>query len=146
MMLTLQRKPSVDGATIGELLLDGIRMVYTLEDEIREVPGRPVEEWKIHGETAIPVGRYRITLESSPKFGPDTLTVWNVPGFDGVRMHAGNTAEDTEGCPLLGLRVTDDQIVGGTSRSAVLLVQGQVRRAIEQGDKVFMDVVNPPAQ
>ena len=102
--------------------------------------------WKIHGETAIPVGRYRITLESSPKFGPDTLTVWNVPGFDGVRMHAGNTAEDTEGCPLLGLRVTDDQIVGGTSRSAVLLVQGQVRRAIEQGDKVFMDVVNPPAQ
>ena len=61
------------GATIGELMLDGARLVYTLEDEIREVPGMPVGNWKIKGATAIPAGNYRVTLEDSPRHGPTTL-------------------------------------------------------------------------
>ena len=145
MNFTLQRRPSIGGATIGELLLDGIRVCYTLEDEIREVEGQPVSEWKIKGATAIPAGRYRITLEDSPRFGPETLTVNSVPGFVGVRMHAGNKAEDTEGCPLLGFQVTETTIVGGTSKPAVAEVKALVREAISQGREVWMDVCNPTA-
>lgn len=146
MNLTLQRRPSIGGATIGELTLDGIRIAYTLEDEIREVEGEPVSAWKIKGATAIPAGRYRVTLEHSPRFGPDTLTVNDVPGFVGVRMHAGNTAQDSEGCPLLGFQVTDTTIVGGTSKPAVEAVKAMVRTAIfVEGQEVWLEVCNPTA-
>ncbi len=143
MKLTLNRRPSVGGATIGELLEDGARLCFTLEDEIREIPGSPVGNWKIKGATAIPAGEYRVTLEDSPRFGPGTLTINNVPGFVGVRMHGGNTAEDTEGCPLLGLRVTATTIEGGTSRPAVALVQQRVRAALASGEQVWIDINNP---
>jgi len=143
MKITLQRQPSRGGATIGELSIDGLFCCYTLEDEVREVEGRPVAEWKIKGATAIPGGTYRVTLEHSARFGADTLTIHDVPGFQYIRMHAGNTSADTEGCPLLGMAATDHSLVGGSSRPAVKLVQSEVRRAIEEGGAVTIDVSNP---
>jgi len=140
--LQLNREGSVNGATIGTLYADARRLCYTLEDEVREVPGVQVGLWKVHGRTAIPAGEYAITLEDSPRFGPGTLTVNNVPGFIGVRMHAGNTAEDTDGCPLLGLEVADGTIVGGTSRPAVTLVQNVVRAALARGEHVQLTITN----
>ena len=143
MKLTLQRT-SVAGhpMTFGKLFADGQFLVYTLEDEVREVQGQPVASWKIKGQTAIPSGEYRITLEHSPRFGPNTLTVHDVPGFVGVRIHAGNTVADTEGCPLLGMAVNAHGIVGGTSSPAVKLVKQLVGAAIARGELVLMDVVN----
>lgn len=144
MLLTLQRTtPPGRPRTFGKLFAaDGHRLCYTLEDEVREVPGQPVAAWKVKGATAIPAGRYRLTLEVSPRFGVDTLTVHDVPGFVGVRMHAGNTESDTEGCPLLGMQVDPRGIVGGTSRPAVQLVRYLVRDAIGRGEAVFLDVIN----
>lgn len=145
MKLILNRRPSLGGATIGELMLMNERVCYTLEDEIREVVGEPVANWKIRGRTAIPAGDYRITLENSPRFGPNTLTVNNVTGFSGVRIHAGNTAEDTEGCPLVGLRVTDNTIVGGTSGPALRKLKWLVEDAIKAGQSVMLQINNPTA-
>ena len=145
MNLTINRRPSVGGATIGELDHGIVRICYTLEDEIRELPGVPVAVWKIAGETAIPAGRYRVTLEQSPRFGPDTLTLWAVPGFTHIRMHGGNTSADTHGCPLLGLRVTATGIVGGTSLPAVRMVQQLMRQGVEWGESVWVDINNPAA-
>ena len=145
MKLTLNRRPSVGGATIGELLADGKFLAFTLEDEIREVPGVPVGNWKIKGVTAIPAGRYRVTMEHSPRFGPNTLTINAVPGFVGVRIHGGNRHEDSEGCPLLGLKVTATTIVGGTSGPAVKIVKDAVRAALASGQQVWIDINNPTA-
>lgn len=146
MKLTLRRTVSAGPRTFGDLIAeDGHRLCHTLEDEIREVEGQPVSEWKIKGATAIPSGEYRVTLEDSPRFGPDTLTVNDVPGFSGVRMHAGNTEADTEGCPLLGMAINAAGIVGGTSRPAVALVKEVVRQAIERGEIVWLVVENPVA-
>lgn len=145
MKLVLNRRPSLGGSTIGELLEDGTRLCYTLEDEIRERVGEPVANWKVKGATAIPAGEYRVTLEHSPRFGPDTLTINGVPGFVGVRIHGGNKHEDTEGCPLLGLRVTDTTIVGGTSAPAVGLVKARVRAALASGQHVLLTIKNPTA-
>lgn len=142
MNLTLQRTHATGPATFGKLFADGAFLCYTLEDEVREIPGEPVQIWKIHGVTAIPTGRYLVTLEDSPKFGPDTLTVNQVVGFIGVRMHAGNTTKDTEGCPLLGLAIYGGGIVGGTSRPAVDLVKHAVKQAWAGGEQVWMEVVN----
>ena len=143
MQITVLRGHSFGGATIGKLYIDGVFTCNTLEDEVREVVGQPVHEWKIKGNTAIPVGAYRVVLQNSPRFGADTMTLLNVPGFDFIRIHAGNTANDTEGCLLLGMRATDVSLVGGTSRPAVELVKAKVRAAIERGETVTIDIQNP---
>lgn len=146
MKLTLRRTDAAGARTFGDLIAeDGHRLCHTLEDEIREVDGQPVSEWKIKGATAIPSGEYRITLEHSARFGPDTLTVNDVPGFVGVRMHAGNTEADTEGCPLLGMAINAGGIVGGTSGPAVKLVKEVVRQAIAAGETVWLTIENPVA-
>ena len=145
MKLTLQRKPSQGGATLGLLYIDGVFACHTCEDEVREVEGEPVATWKIKGQTAIPAGTYRVTLEPSARFGPDTLTIHNVPGFEYIRMHAGNTAADTEGCPLLGNAITATGIVGGTSRPAVEFVKGMVRHSLAHGNEVTIDISNARA-
>lgn len=137
------RKPSKNSATIGELSIDGQFVCYTLEDQIREIGGQPVDKWKVTGETAIPGGRYKLTLENSPRFGAETMTVNNVPGFVGVRVHGGNKHQDTEGCPLLGLSVSDDKIVGGTSKPAVEKVKALVKSALAKKEEVWWVTKNP---
>ena len=144
MELTLQRTHAAGAATLGRLEdAAGDLLCYTLEDELREVEGQPVSEWKIKGATAIPSGRYRVTLEHSGRFGPSTLTLNDVPGFSYIRMHAGNTDADTEGCPLLGMKLSGDRIVGGTSGPAVALVKRRVMDAIDAGQEVWLTVSNP---
>jgi hypothetical protein len=145
---TLQRTHTNGPSTFGELLVDGRFICYTLEDEIREVFGKPVSEWKIKTATAIPSTNhtghtYQLTLEHSPRFGPDTLTVKDVPGFTGVRMHSGNTPQDTEGCPLLGMAITETGIAGGTSRPAVQAVKTAVKEALGAGLTCRLEIINP---
>jgi Family of unknown function (DUF5675) len=140
MKLSIIRADSIGGATIGKLYIDGVFACHSLEDEVREVPGEPVESWKIKGETAIPTGEYRVTLEQSSRFGPDTLTINDVPGFQYIRMHPGNTSADTEGCILLGMQSTQVTLIGGTSRPAVELVKGEVRGALGRGEDVTINV------
>lgn len=109
MEITLTRKPSLKGATLGVLDMPGFRC-FTLEDEVREPGGSDgaitpewVSSWKVPGETAIPRGRYRIVLSWSGRFQRNMPELLNVPGFVGIRIHSGNTAADTEGCIMLGL-------------------------------------------
>lgn len=92
-----------DDVTIGDLTIGGHHICWVCEDAVREVPGQPVETWKIKGKTAIPYGRYQIKRTFSNRFQRTTPQLINVPGFAGIRIHAGNDAGDTEGCPLPGL-------------------------------------------
>lgn len=145
MKLTIHRRESMGGATIGKLHIDGVFACATLEDEVREIEGVPVLQWKIKGATAIPQGSYRVTLEPSPRFGPDTLTIHDVPGFQYIRMHAGNVSADTEGCILLGMQATETTLVGGTSRPAVNLVKQELRRATARGEPITIEISNARA-
>jgi hypothetical protein len=144
-----KRRPSILKTTIGDLFVQGHedRFCYTLEDRIREIPGRPVEQWKIKGETAIPAGRYLVTLENSPRFGPDTITINAVAGFTGVRVHAGNDDADTEGCPLLGFGYTPDPNGDGgnitQSRDAVAALKIVIQEQIAIGNTVYWNTINP---
>ena len=142
MELKLYRRTSVGGATMGKLYIDGVFVCHTLEDQVREVEGQPVEKWKIKGKTAIPAGTYAVTLETSGRFGKETLSLNTVPGFLYIRIHAGNTSDDTEGCILLGMQATETSLVGGTSRPAVELVWGRVRAALAAGAKVTIQINN----
>ena len=144
-----KRRPSILKTTIGDLFVQGHadRFCYSLEDRIREIPGRPVEQWKIKGETAIPAGRYRVTLENSPRFGPDTITINAVPGYTGVRVHALNDDSETEGCPGLGFGYTPDPNGDGgnitNSKAAVDALKIIIREQIALGNFVYWNAINP---
>lgn len=130
--------------TAGVLYIDGPRFCYVVEDTLREVPGRPVHEWKVHGKTAIPAGSYRCTLEHSPRFGPDTITLHGVPGFVGIRVHGGNTEEHTEGCPLVGYELTpEDTIRFGTTKPALADLKSTIRAALARHEPIWWRIYNP---
>lgn len=143
MLLQVFRVRFYPTRTIGQLYIDGDLLCFTLEDVVREVPGVPVEKWKVKNETAIPTGTYELRLEDSPKFGPETPTLLGVPGFQYVRMHSGNNEQDTEGCLILGYKLTDSgTIVPGTTKSAVLDLKGKIKAAVAAGEKVYLEIRN----
>lgn len=139
MELKLLRRPTSGPTTIGSLYLDKEFFCYTLEDPVREVPGVPVEEWKIKGETAIPYGRYRVVLGWSPKFQMMTPRLEDVPGYEGVLIHPGNYARDTEGCILPGMTLPENNMVGD-SRRAFNLLNSIISRAIQSDDEVWLNI------
>lgn len=97
--LTLVRDVMSRTETLGRLFVDGVLFGYTCED-----PDRKLEEGgvKIKGQTAIPRGMYLLTVTMSNRFKRLMPLIQGVHGFEGIRIHGGNTASDTEGCPLLG--------------------------------------------
>lgn len=116
MELTLQRIARKADYTIGRLYIDGTYFCDTLEDTDRglmqSLPISVNQAKKKRGITAIPTGKYRLTLDvQSPRFKDKSQYKFchgylprliNVPAFDGVLIHIGNTARDTEGCILVG--------------------------------------------
>lgn len=103
-------------STGGIFLLDDNFFAYSLEDPIRTGA-------KVPGNTAIPAGRYRVALTSSARFGKVMPQIVDVPGFEGVRIHGGNTAEDTEGCILIARnRVGADSIQGSMAAALTAIL------------------------
>lgn len=100
---------------LGMLYADGAFLCWTLEDVFREIA--PDGSGKIAGKTAIPFGEYEVAVDRSARFNRLLPRLLNVPHFEGVRIHAGNTAADTEGCILVGL----DKGVDCLSRSQLAL-------------------------
>lgn len=102
MTLRLIREPSKALTTLGALYVDDVFQCWTLEDQLREIAGAPVADWKIYGETAIKAGRYRVVLSRSHRFGYVTPELLHVEGFTGIRIHPGNRRIDSLGCILVG--------------------------------------------
>lgn len=116
MELMLKRIARKSTYTIGKLYVDGEYFCDTLEDADRglrqDMPLAVIRATKRKGITAIPMGRYRVTLGvQSPKFSKKAIYQFcngylprliNVPGYEGVLIHVGNTDKDTEGCLLVG--------------------------------------------
>lgn len=114
MEITLTRIAKQKTYTIGRLEIDGVYFCDTLEPTWRNIgPGKPGR--KIPGKTAIPEGRYAVAVSFSPRFKRWLPILLHVPMFEGIRIHAGNSAEDTAGCILPGLntivgRVMDSRV------------------------------------
>ena len=105
MKLKLNRIALRKTYTIGKLYIDGKYFCDTLEDTVRDTnkSGKfDNGEKKVKGKTAIPYGTYEIKWTYSPRFKKYTPQLMNVPQFEGIRIHAGNSSTDTEGCLLLG--------------------------------------------
>ena len=102
MKLTLTRKWFEPTCTIGTLNIGDSPECYVLEDVERDI--------KIPGETCIPVGTYVVVIDWSDRFKRRLPHLLDVPGFDGIRIHPGNTAADTHGCLLPGMEKYVDSL------------------------------------
>lgn len=126
-------------------------LCYTLEDEHRKI------EEKVMGETRIPSGTYKITLRTTggfhgryeKKYGAmhkGMLWVRDVPGFEYILIHTGNTDEHTAGCLLLGDSQqanfgSSDGMVGA-SVNAYKRVYPPIAKALEEGQSVSITYID----
>lgn len=146
MDILVKRIAKKEGYTIGRMYVDGKYFCDTLEDTdrgIRQDEPAEIEKKKIHGKTAIPTGEYQVDLNQvSHRFGSRSWAwpykgkvprLLGVPGFAGVLIHPGNTAEDTSGCILIG----ENKVVGKVVNSVKTF-----HKLMEKmnGKKVFIKV------
>ena len=105
--------------TIGKLFIDGEYFCDTLEDADRGLNDNmdidTILDLKKPTITAIPVGTYKILITYSPRFKQNMPLLLNVKGFEGIRIHSGNTHKDTSGCILVG----ENKVVGKVINSKV---------------------------
>ena len=134
MRLKLIRSYNNDKYCIGHLYIDGLYFCDTLEDADRgldsSMPLKQLQAIKVKSKTAIPTGVYAVTLNTvSPKYSKKQFfnklckgkmpRLLNVPAYDGILIHTGNSATDTDGCLLVGL----NKVKGGLIKSTETFVK-----------------------
>ena len=140
MKLTLKRIALRSTYTIGRLYIDGNYFCDTLEDTVRDLnkDGKfDNGEKKVYAKTAIPYGTYDIKWTYSPRFKKYTPQLMNVPSFEGIRIHAGNTSADTEGCLLLGENKQVGKVLN--SRATINKFYPLIKKACSNG-KVTIEI------
>jgi len=120
--------------TIGKLYIDEVYFSDTLEDKVRDLS----KDQKVFGQTAIPYGTYQVQVSRSPKFGRDLPRLLNVPHFDGILMHRGNTNKDTSGCILLGENKIKGMVINSTGYEVKLV---EVLKTALLKEKVTIEIV-----
>lgn len=152
MELTLKRIALRDSYTIGRLYINGIYECDTLEDKVRDLNKdgdlNDAGEGKLYGKTAIPYGRYEITMKvQSPKYSQRASYAWckgylprllNVPHFDGILIHAGNTSEDSSGCVLCGENKVKGQVIN--SMATLKRLVPILKRVSDSGEKIWITI------
>lgn len=135
MKLDLWRKYCKGGYTIGVLSVNGKTICNTLEDTDRGLHSKmsleEIKEKKVYGKTAIPVGEYKVTMSYSVRFKKVMPLLLDVMGFSGIRIHSGNTAEDTEGCILCGMNSEKGKVMN--SRTYTQLVYNYIQNGLGEG-------------
>jgi hypothetical protein len=106
MIITVRRIAMKDTYTIGKLYIDGVYFCDTIEDKDRglddSMEESEIRKKKVYGLTAIPLGTYKVEITYSPKFKKNLPLLIGVKGFEGIRIHSGNTAKDSLGCIIVG--------------------------------------------
>ena len=153
MKLKLVRKWPKATYTIGVLYIDGVALCNTLEDRDRGLTQRDslaqIRSLKVYGETAIPRGSYRVEMDIlSPKYaavpwyqvltGGKMPRLLDVPGFDGILIHPGNTALDTLGCILVGKNTKVGQLT--ESRATFAVLYKLMKAARDRGEDIDIEI------
>lgn len=132
MEILLKRQPSTEVCTHGDVYIDGQWACYSLEDVVRDE--------KIAHKTAIPAGRYQVIITHSPRFRRQLPLLLRVPNFTGIRIHAGNSADESEGCILVGQSRTTDKVT--ESRLALEDLMTEIEGALQGGEEVWIEIMD----
>lgn len=137
MKLRVERLWKKTTYTVGRLYVDEKLYCNTLEDVVRDLD----KEKKIPGKTAIPAGTYKVIYNWSPKFGRDLPRLLNVPHFEGILIHPGNTADDSAGCILVGNNTAVGRLTNSrdtSDRLNVLIEDAQRNR-----EEITIEIIEP---
>ena len=153
MEIKVDRKWKKDTYTIGNLYINGKLFCNTLEDKDRGLKQTDspmsIQQRKVYGETAIPAGRYEIAMNIvSPKYSAvkwykdlcdgKVPRLLNVPGFEGVLMHTGNTALDSYGCVLIGKNTVKGKIT--QSKDTFKELYKEMKSAYDKGERIYITI------
>jgi len=153
MKILVDRKWKKDTYTIGKLYIDGVYFCNTLEDKDRGLkqtqPLSFIKSKKVYGETAIPTGTYKITMDViSPKYSAVSWyynlckgrmpRLLNVPGFEGILIHPGNSALDTYGCILVGKNTQVGRITD--SKNTFSKLYKSMKIAHDKGEAIVIEI------
>lgn len=137
MELLIWRKDEQNDRAIGDFFIDGEKTYWCLEDKDRFLETGGI---KVPKETAIPRGKYKVIIDFSNRFQRMMPHVLDVPQFDGIRIHAGNTPADTEGCILIGMDYDPVQKIILKSKVAFDDFFPKLQSAINAGEEVTLEV------
>ena len=152
MKLNLKRIAKLATYTIGKLSIDGVYFCDTLEDVYRGLDQsmsiEKVNEIKVKGQTAIPSGTYKVAMNFvSPRFSKKAMydsisgrlpRLLDVPGFDGVLMHIGNTVKDTDGCILVGYNKVKGQVLD--SKNTFFKLYAKLKEASDKNEQITITI------
>lgn len=136
MKLRVERLWPRDTYTIGRLFVNDELFCNTLEDKIRDIES----EGKVYGETAIPEGVYKVVFNYSPKFKRNMPRLLDVPHFEGILIHSGNTAKDSLGCILVGKNTQKGMIT--ESRVTSDKLNKLIEEAQNKGEEITIEIIN----
>jgi len=146
MELKLIRETYSKKSTIGVLRINGTFFCYTLEDVCRDLNRdgdlKDAGEEKVHGKTCIPAGRYQVIINMSNRFKKLMPLLLKVPGFEGIRIHNGNTPEHTEGCPLVGSTKAMDFV--GNSKDTFEKLMLRLKMGVKPGEEIWIEIIDHP--
>ena len=145
MNLELKRIFKGKDYTIGRLFINGKYFCDTLEDPVRQLDS--IKD-KIYSKTAIPTGKYKVSMSIvSPKYSIRKSYNWcggrlprllDVPFFEGILIHSGNTPDHTAGCILVGENKIKGQVINSMNTLKNLWVKLNV--ADEIGEEIWIDI------
>ena len=137
MKLLLVRDAGGADFTFGKLYVNGVIECDTLEDRDRELEKAGCKA-KVMAATAIPRGTYPVTVNVSARFKKRVPLLVDVPCFQGIRIHAGNTKDDTEGCILVGTARGAGKVLN--SRVAFARLMEKIEAAYAREEEITMEV------
>lgn len=136
--LLIKRIAKKPNYTIGKLYIDDKYFCDTLEDTDRGLKQtdslEQIKTKKVFGQTAIPTGEYFVNLTYSPKFKRILPVIYDVKGFEGIRIHNGNTPDDTLGCVLVGFNNRKGMVTNSIDTLKKLI------NILNQDDKIILTI------
>jgi hypothetical protein len=148
MDIQVSRRWRGEHSTLSSVKVDGAPHQFILEDAdrglLQSMPLKEIAAKKIKAATAIPAGKYEVDITYSNRFKRLLPLLMNVPGYEGIRIHPGNTHNNTEGCLLPGISYDqpdrDYRVL--SSRTAFEKLFTKIQAAIKSGQKVWCTIEN----
>jgi hypothetical protein len=142
MELRVERLWPRENYTVGRLYVNNEFFSNTLEDKIIDKNKNGIfdnGEKKVYGESAIPYGKYKVIYNWSPKFGRNLPRLLDVPHFEGILIHSGNTARDSVGCILVGKNTSKGML--SESRYTSDKLNEIIDAAQKRGEEITIEIV-----
>lgn len=141
MKLILERHTHNETSTEGSLYINDNFFCYTIEDRVRAKPGEWKKELKVYGKTAIPYGTYPVLVTWSNRFKRPMVGIFNVPDFEGIRIHWGSSELSSAGCVIISYKADNehDKLINDKQATEDLI---KIIEEAQKKEKIYIQIVD----